>query len=546
MKKIILPFLLIFSLFGGNWAALESDNEIRSIILMIPDGFSIEGTTFVRWMNDGKALAWDPHVCGLVRTFSADSPITDSAPAATAYATGHKSHTGFIAVLPDQATMPGTHPIEAHQARAPLMTILEAAGLLGKSTGIVATSEVQHATPAAFTAHTPSRKGMDDIAEQQVYNGLDLVLGGGGDFLDPRKRADREDLTIVLKRLGYSLVRNVTEMRDVRSGRLWGVFDARAMTCDKSRNPEIEPSLAEMTAKAIEILSQNEKGFFLMVEGSQIDWAGHGNDPVAYAADALAFDRAVQGALDFARQDGHTVVIVVSDHGTGGISFGSATSNQGYDTRALGLFVDPLKKALISAHELEKEILKMTDEGQVRHALQTRYALEDLSDPELARVMDYCADVKTGRIKSGKLDAVIGPMLSKRAAIGWTTTGHVGGDVALAVYHPTGDRPMGVIDNTDVNRYMQRLFGLNLDELTSRYFLAAQEAFEGIGARVVVDTSRAANPVLRVRKGRKSLIAPAHKNTVWLNGRLLVMPTVTVYNGQRFFVSREMVELLEK
>jgi alkaline phosphatase len=105
---------------------------------------------------------------------------------------------------------------------------------------------------------------------------------------------------------------------------------------------------------------------------------------------------------------------------------------------------------------------------------------------------------------------------------------------------------MGVIDNTDVNRYMQRLFGLNLDELTSRYFLAAQEAFEGIGARVVVDTSRAANPVLRVRKGRKSLIAPAHKNTVWLNGRLLVMPTVTVYNGQRFFVSREMVELLEK
>jgi alkaline phosphatase len=426
------------------------------------------------------------------------------------------------------------------------MSVLEAAGLLGKSTGIVATSEVQHATPAAFTAHTPSRKGMDDIAEQQVYNGLDLVLGGGGDFLDPRKRADREDLTVVLKRLGYSLVRNVAEMRAVKSGRLWGVFDARAMTCEKSRNPEIEPSLAEMTAKAIEILSQNEKGFFLMVEGSQIDWAGHGNDPVAYAADALAFDRAVQGALDFARQDGHTVVIVVSDHGTGGISFGSATSNQGYDTRALGLFVDPLKKALISAHELEKEILKMTDEGQVRQALQTRYALEDLSDPELARVMDYCADVKTGRIKSGKLDAVIGPMLSKRAAIGWTTTGHVGGDVALAVYHPTGDRPMGVIDNTDVNRYMQRLFGLNLDELTSRYFLAAQEAFEGIGARVVVDTSRAANPVLRVRKGRKSLIAPAHKNTVWLNGRLLVMPTVTVYNGQRFFVSREMVELLEK
>lgn len=541
-------FLLLLAFLSVFCSPLSSEphSGIRNIILLIPDGFSIEGITFVRWMNEGRPLAWDPYVCGLVRTFSADSPITDSAPAGTAYATGHKSHTGFIAVLPDQATMPGTRPIEPDRVRAPLMTILEAARLAGKSTGLVATSEIQHATPAAFSSHTPSRKKMEDIAEQQVYNGLDVVLGGGGDFLNPQKRADKEDLVAVIKGLGYALVRTPAEMNAVRQGRLWGVFDGRAMTCDRSRDPLLEPSLSDMTQKAIDLLNQNENGFLLMVEGSQIDWAGHGNDPVAFAADALAFNKAVERAIEFARKDEHTAVIVVSDHGTGGISFGSATSNQGYDTRALGFFVDPIKKALISAHELEKEILGMSDEAAVREALRSRYALEDLTDSELAQVTVYCADVRTGRNKSGKLDAVIGPMLSKRAAIGWTTTGHVGGDVSLAVYHPAGDRPMGVIDNTDVNRYMQRLFGLNLDELTSRCFMEAQRAFESIGAQASADLRQAANPVLRVRKGRNRLIVPANKNIVWLNGKMRVMPTVTVYNGRHFFVSREMLELLEK
>jgi len=392
--------------------ATDQNEPINNIILMIPDGLSIEGTTLVRWMNEGQPLAWDPYICGLVRTYAADAPITDSAPAATAYATGHKSHTGFVGILPDEATMPGQLPVASKRVRAPLLTILEAARLKGKSTGIVVTSEVTHATPAGFTAHVSSRKLMDDIARQQVFNGLWVVLGGGADFFDPGKRADKVDLWAVLKQQGVTVVRTPAEMNAVKEGPLWGIFDARALTCDKTRDPGIEPSLAEMTSKAIEILSQNPNGFFLMVEGSQIDWAGHGNDPVAYIADTLAFSQAVGKAIGFAQEDGHTVVIVVADHGTGGVSFGSSGSNKNYDERGLSEFTLPLKRAKISAHELEKVLLKLTSAEKIRDLLVSEYALIDVEAEEVAAVLDYCNQVRGGKQKSGKLDTIIGPMLS--------------------------------------------------------------------------------------------------------------------------------------
>lgn len=547
MKKTILSLIILLLTTGLGLAANEPQVVINKIILMIPDGFSIEGTTLVRWMNDGKLLAWDPYICGLVRTYAVGVLITDSAPAGTAYATGHKSSPGFIGVMPDEEKDRWGHAVVAHgQGRAPSMTILEAARLQGRSTGVVVTSQVMHATPAAFTAHSPNRGQMDIIAEQQVYNGLDVALGGGGVYLDPQTRTDRQDLWAVLEKLGVTVVRTPVELAAVKKGPVWGIFDGKALTCDKDRDPVIEPSLAEMTSKAIEILDQNEKGFFLMVEGSQIDWAGHGNDPVAYVADALAFNEAVERAIDFARADGHTVVIVVSDHGTGGISIGSASTNKGYSRRAAQDFLDPLKRARSSAYELEKRIRKTgcADGEAVKKLLQDEYALTDLSREELQTVLDYFSAVRRGEKESGTLDTLIGPMLSRRAGIGWTTIGHVGGDVALAVYHPAGDRPVGLMENTEVNRYMQRLFGVDLDALTARYYMEARSAFEARGATVSREPADDTRP-LRVRKGRKKLLIPAYRNRVWLNGREMVMPTVTVYNGQDFYVSEEVLKLLD-
>jgi alkaline phosphatase len=266
MKKTVLYLIFLFLATCIGTAADGPQVEINKIILMIPDGFSVEGTTLVRWMNDGRPLAWDPYVCGLVRTYAVGVLITDSAPAGTAYATGHKASPGFIGVMPDEEKDRPGHAVVAHgQGRAPSMTILEAARLQGRATGVVVTSQVMHATPAAFTAHSPNRGLMDIIAEQQVYNGLDVALGGGGIYLDPKTRTDRQDLWAVLKRNGVTVVRTPGELAAVRKGPVWGIFDGKALTCDKTRDPAVEPSLAEMTSKAIEILNRNEKGFFLMV-----------------------------------------------------------------------------------------------------------------------------------------------------------------------------------------------------------------------------------------------------------------------------------------
>lgn len=544
MRYIPMIFCLLLLLPGFCPAGTDEPPRIDKIILMIPDGFSVEGMTLARWMNDGS-LAWDPYICGLVRTYAADAPITDSAPASTAYATGHKSHTRFIGILPDRATMPGVPAVPPGRERAPLLTILEAARLQGRACGIVATSQVQHATPADFTAHIHNRGQMEIIAEQQVYNGLDVVLGGGADYLDPLRRSDKEDLRLELKRQGVTLVGTPAEMNAVRSGPLWGFFDGRALTCDKTRDPAREPSLAEMTDKAIAILDRNERGFFLMVEGSQIDWAAHGNDPVGYVADALAFNEAVRRALDFARADGRTVVIVVADHGTGGLTMGAQSTDESYDIRPLEDYLAPLRRAKSSAYELEKRIMKIDDARQVETLLRQDYALDDISASELQTVLDYWTRVRRNETDGGKLDTIIGPMLSQRAGIGWTTTGHVGGDVALAVYHPGGERPVGLVDNTEVNRYMQGLFDLDLDALTARYFIEAGAAFASLGAKATVKAGDGGDPVLMVRKGGKMLRIPAYKNRVWLNGKELIMPTVTVYSGNRFYVAQDVLKLLE-
>jgi len=541
---ILLAFFLAF--FCSSSISAQSNAEIKNIIIMIPDGLSIEGATLARWYNGGRPLAWDPYVCGLVRTHSADAPIADSAPASTAYATGHKSQNDFIGIMPDEATLPGVAPVPDGRQRAPLLTILQAAHLAGKAVGLVATSEVTHATPAAFAAHTPERRRMNDIAMQLVYGRLDVVLGGGADFLDPDKRPDREDLWGVLDKMGTRIARTPAEMRSINTGPLWGIFDDRALTCELSRDPEKEPSLAEMTAKAIEILDQNENGFFLLVEGSQIDWAGHGNDPAAFLADTLAFNLAVEEALAFARQDGRTVVIVVSDHGTGGITMGAAASNDDYDERSLDDFILPLQAARISAYELEKKLLEIDCPLETRLALVERYGLREISHQEFQVAWDYLQEVRSGNRKKGSLDELIGPMLSRRAAVGWTTTGHTGGDVALAVYHPRGERPSGVIDNTEVNHYMQRLFGFDLDALSAEYYLEAESAFLQRGARVTpVKLAENKNPMLQVHKGRKTLLIPAHRSVVYLNGKRIETPTLNVYNGRNFFVSRQVLELLD-
>ncbi|MHB0880300.1 alkaline phosphatase [Paenibacillus sp. SEL1] len=519
---------MMLAVSGGTAMAVEKDTSIKNVIILIPDGMANDATALARWYK-GSSLTLDSMASGMVRTHSADAPIADSAPAGTAFATGHKSHTGYVGVLPDEATMPGQQPIAAGDAKKPVASILEASKLAGKSTGIIATSEIMHATPADFTAHYPDRKNYDALSMQQAYNGVDVVLGGGGKFLEAAGRKDGQDLVAQIKDQGYDFVTTPEGLKKSTSSKLWGSFSPEALAYNLDRDASKEPSLAEMTSKAIDVLSKNDKGFFLMVEGSKVDWAAHANDPTGIISDVLSFDDAVKVAVDYAKQNQNTVVVAVTDHGNGGLTIGSSDTTSNYDKTPLASFIDPLKKAKLTGEGLEAKL--NADRSNIKEVLSTYFGITDLTDEEVKTIKDA---------KEGSMNYAVGPIISKRANIGWTTGGHTGGDVVLYTYAPNGDRPTGVIDNTDVNKYMTRVLGLDLDTVSKQLFVPAKAAFEAKGAKFTVDTK-----VITVTQGSNKLELPVYKNIATLNGKNTTLNGVVVFNGVDYFVPQQAIDLIQ-
>ncbi|WP_333870115.1 alkaline phosphatase [Desulforamulus putei] len=537
-KSIALALSLCMFLSMFLWIGqvpAEAGKKAKNVIILIPDGMTVAGTTLARWYQGGTPLAMDEMACGLVRTYSADAPIADSAPAGTAFATGHKSHTGYVGVLPDAANMPGLAPIAKGDEKKPVATILEAAKLAGKATGLVATSEIMHATPAAFSSHFPSRKNYDDLSEQQVYNRIDVVLGAGSKFLSPEGRKDKTDLISIIKNLGYDYVTTPEAMKNSKSDKIWGMFSPTNLSYDMDRNPAEQPSLAEMTAKAIEVLSKDKDGFFLMVEGSKIDWAAHANDPIGVISDILAFDKAVKTALDFAKKNRDTVVIAVTDHGNGGISIGDRATTKTYDEEPLSAFIAPLKKAKLTGEGLESKF--NANRSNIKEVMATYFGITDLTEEEIKTIKEA---------KAGSMNYAVGPIISKRAHIGWTTGGHTGEDVVLYVYAPGSvERPTGVIENTDVARYMEKVLGVSLDEVTKKLFVDAKAAFEAKGAKVEKVDDGNGNFSLVVTKGSTKVELPFNTNIAIVDGKKVEMSGLTVDNGVKTYVPSEAVNLIK-
>jgi len=287
--------------------------EIRNIILCIGDGMGVNQIAMARQKAiglDGKLWMETLPIAGLVRTFSADSAITDSAAAATAMACGVKTNNGVLGIGADDKVY---------------ASILELLAKKGFRTGLVATSTITHATPAGFASHVLSRGSENEIAEQMLKHRIDILFGGGRQHWLPAgiKKGKRDDGKILLelaRRQGYCIIETKAEMEKLTYGPVIGLFNDEALTTF-----EPEPMLSEMAAKAISLL--NTKGedfspqpkFFLMIEGSQIDWAGHANDTNNSIRQTLLFDMAVKAAIDFARQDRQTLLIITADHETGGL-----------------------------------------------------------------------------------------------------------------------------------------------------------------------------------------------------------------------------------
>jgi alkaline phosphatase len=541
MKKTALLFSLLF-VCAVIFA--QEVRPVRNVIVMIPDGTSVSVYSAARWFKVfnglGESLNVDPYFTGTVTTTSSNAPIADSAPAGSAYATGILSQSGNIAIHP-QPSENDIFPVDASRAYQPAATILEAARIKkGKATGLVVTSEFTHATPASFAAHHYSRRNYGAIAPQMAYQNLDVLFGGGTTIVsDDMKRHFRNNGTTLIEDDRSALL-------NYNGNRVWAVFGETSLPYDIDRNPDTVPSLAEMTQKALDILSKNENGFFLMVEGSQVDWAAHANDPIGIISEYLAFDKAVGKVMEFAKKDGTTAVLILSDHGNSGFSIG-ANRCPGYDRLSLAELFQSVSQFKRTANGL-KDLLINLNPNEIR-AVFKEYTGINLTDDELESLLlsrDYIQgadeDANNGRSLSQNIVAIY----ISHTCFGFTTSGHTGEEVLLASYHPLGDKLGGHVMNTQVNTYLQKVLGLgtSLRELTDKIFVKHTDLFSGL--ETSVDKSDENFPVLTVKKGRNTLQLTAHSSVGKLNGNPFDIGSVVVYmdRNDTFYLPESLLEKL--
>lgn len=508
----------------------DPESKIKNVIVLVPDGCSQSLQTLTRWYS-GKPLQLDEMIVGTVSTYSTDSVITDSSSAATAFATGYKTTNGFVSVGPSGDTLLSIleKPSEDLQY-SPLATVLEGSKFEGKATGLVVTTRVTHATPAAFASHVDNRDKENEIMEQMVYEDIDVVFGGGSRHLIPvaerGKRTDGENLTKVLLDRGYQFVDSKDEMLNLSSGKTWGLFSSSHMASDINRPflaPD-QPSLAEMTAKAVELLSRDKDGFFLMVEGSQIDGATHANDPIYAVTEFLAFDEAVKVAVDFAEKDGHTLVLVFPDHNTGGMTIGSYSDSE-YESTSIEDVIGPLEGMKLNSIGVAAKIGTNLSSENIKTQLKTWWGI-DATDEDVTEILEL---YNNGNGIS--LSYAISEVISRNhTVIGWTTHGHCAEDVPLWAYGP--DHPAGYMDNTEIAEYIAEKIGFNLDETNSCLFVEVGEVFpidnedgQADENEYLLDMTDSSNPVLKI--GDAEL--PVNKNVLIKDGITHELKGVVVY-----------------
>jgi alkaline phosphatase len=282
-----------------TYAQKFNSKKPKNVILLIGDGMSLPQLQAGLIANKGQLFIKNFKYTGLMTTHSADNYITDSAAGGTAISSGVKTYNGAIGV-------------DANDN--PVKTILEDAEDKGLATGLVSTSSITHATPASFIAHQTSRNMYEEIAADFLKTDIDVFIGGG--YKHFTEREDGRNLANELEQKGYVVEQDLNKIKKVKKGKLAGLTAPE----HNGRMDERGDMLPVSTKTAITVLSKNKKGFFLMVEGSQIDWGGHAGNTNYVVEDMLDFDQAVGEALEFAAKDKKTLVIVTADHETGGMA----------------------------------------------------------------------------------------------------------------------------------------------------------------------------------------------------------------------------------
>jgi alkaline phosphatase len=452
-----------------------ADGEAKNVIFFLGDGMgpvTVTASRIYKYGETGKLTMETLGRTARVKTYSLDAQTTDSAPSMGAYMTGVKARNEVVSMdgntTAQGAKRPGTDTSVTPNVSnainncgtgngASVPTLLEQAIAKSKATGVVSTARLTHATPAITYSHICNRNAEYDIARQAVpggtgYNaalgtGVDVLMGGDSRYWVPfnttiagKGRPDGRNLVQELKDKGYNYVNDLTTFNAAPSAagtKIIGLFDQALsqghMSYELDRNPALEPSLAQMTAKSIDILSKNPNGYFLMVEGGRIDHALHGTNAMRALADTIAFDDAIKAALDKVDLS-NTLIVVTADHD-------HTMAFNGYShlgNNILGKTTDYRTKNLANAADGKPYTTLVFGNGGA--AAQRKDVRDDLTNVDTAFNKDYLQEV--------------GVTFN---SVGSET--HGGGDVMLFAKGAGSANFKGTIDNTKVYTLLKKAFG---------------------------------------------------------------------------------------
>jgi alkaline phosphatase len=455
----------------------------RNLVMMVSDGMgpaTLSLTRSYRQHVDGlpidDTLVLDQHFWGTSRTRSSNSLVTDSAAGATAFSCGKKSYNGAISVTPDYE---------------PCGTVLEAAKRAGYHTGLVVTTDITDATPACFASHVLMRVMEDDIALQEIGDGVlgrsvDLMLGGGRCHFLPNStegscRLDDVDVVkMAQEKYNWGYTDSRKGFNALKGGNnlqlpFMGLFASNDIPfeLDRRNMNDTYPSLSEMAATALRALelatSDSDKGFFLMIEGSRIDHAGHYNDPAAQVHEVIEYDRAFKAVLDFIeRSDTETVLVATSDHETGGLAtaiqppghlpvynwYPKVLANASASCELLAArFQEHVSSNPISDASAEKIKSWVNDE-----LIVSGLGITDATESELDQFLEFPASAIYH----------LTDIISLRAHVGWSTHGHTAVDVNIYSSDPKGlnNGSRRNVENTDVGVFLRTYLDVDVEEIT--------------------------------------------------------------------------------
>lgn len=439
--------------FGNTIDSKPGKQQARNIIFLVSDGMStgtLNMANLFKQRKEGSQSHWmklyeeKKVVRALMDTASASSMVTDSAAGSSSWGGGVRVNNGSLNVSPN-----GTK-------HTPILQKFKANG---KSVGCVTTVPITHATPAGFCINKNKRGDQAEIATQYLPLRFDVMMGGGLEYFTADKRKDKLDLLSVYLQQSYEVALNRQEMMKADGKKpLLGVFheDGLPYALDRVQNKDLVntiPTLAEMTAKAIEVMSSNKKGFVLQVESGKVDWAAHANDVGALLYDQLQFDDAVKVAIDFAEKDRHTLVIITTDHGNAnpGLFYGEK-ANSNFDHIQHFKHTNDWILNGINKNFTTQQVIERIEYAQ-------GMVLQKQEAGELLR--HYSALDERGLYNPRKLPfKYLAQLQQSFTSVGWGSMDHSADYVELAAYGPGSELLKPFVKNTDLHYLMLNATGV--------------------------------------------------------------------------------------